>query len=130
MLVTVVSTQKLWGENRSIFCGHAVEVHHASIRRGGYSSQHRHRAKANDFYVVSGELEILVYTDKGHVIPLERHVLKAGQKMTTPPNLWHRFNALTDVELIETYWLHTIDPADIDRHDVGGLREDADAKQT
>jgi len=39
----------------------------------------------------------------------------AGQGLTMPVGEWHQFHAVTDVELIETYWLNAIDPDDIER---------------
>ena len=41
--------------------------------------------------------------------------LQAGWHFSLPPGHWHRFRAITDVELIETYWLPSIDPDDIQR---------------
>jgi len=41
--------------------------------------------------------------------------LMAGQGLTMPVGEWHQFHAVTDVELIETYWLNAIDPDDIER---------------
>jgi len=116
---TPTVTDKLWGKTRCIQFGNHIEIWHASIRKGGYSSKHCHTKKFNDFYVVSGELEVEFYLTKDAAVPYKIALLKAGQRLTTDLNEWHRFRALTDVELIENYW-NTIDPTDIERHDEGG----------
>lgn len=115
-------TIKPWGVTTQVFLGRAAEVHVASIRRGGHSSQHQHRSKANDFFVISGRLEILVYNERGDVTPFIAYVLTDGQRLTIPAGVWHRFNALEDTELIETYWLDDIGSDDIVRYDEGGLK--------
>lgn len=101
---------KDWGVVRYIHRGPHTEVHHTSIRKGGVSSvgaMHRHLAKHNDFYVVLGCL--FIHTG-GSV-----RTLHAGEHCSIPPGVWHRFEALTDVELIEIYYLSPIDTGDIER---------------
>lgn len=113
---TTVEVDKLWGGTRCVHRDGSHEVHHASIRKGGYSSRHSHRTKANLFYVLSGTLLVHRYD------PDEAPVtLTAGQRYTVPSNRDHRFEALTDVELIEVYWVDDLDPDDIVRLDVGGI---------
>jgi len=101
---------KPWGVVREIHRSPAVVVHHASIRSGGRSSKgdwHRHPCGVNDFYVVSGKLEVEVEH--------QQHLLGPGMILSVGPGEWHRFHALSDVELIETYTLPVVDPADIER---------------
>lgn len=115
------ATEKPWGKTRRIYLDHGVEIWHASIDKGGFSSRHHHRSKVNDFYVVSGELAVLTY--EGDMARVKAcHTLKAGDKLSLGPGEWHRFQALTDVELIEIYWLLDIDAEDIVRSDTGGKR--------
>ena len=100
--------EKPWGVTRCIHRSAACEVWHASIRKGGKSSFHRHEHKANDFYVLFGTLKIEIGLNAG----VE---LFSGGRYSLTPGRVHKFTALTDVELIETYWLPPIDPNDIER---------------
>lgn len=104
--------EKAWGITRCVHKSAACEVWHASIRAGGESSLHYHVHKANDFYVLTGSLEIQLEAlgDKFTTIAT------AGECFSIPPLTLHRFHATTHVELIETYWLPPIDPEDIERH--------------
>jgi mannose-6-phosphate isomerase-like protein (cupin superfamily) len=111
----VPAVEKIWGETRCIRRDRAHEVHHASILMGGYSSRHHHR-KLNLFYVISGTLEVHRYDPDEHPV-----VLTAGMAYTVESGRAHRFNAITDVELLEIYWMDDLDPEDIVRVDVGGL---------
>lgn len=120
-IVPVLS--KLWGTNRCIFADVNLEVHHAHILKGGYSSRHHHKIKANDFYVLEGSLRVLVYNNDGSVASTV--VLDAGMQFAIPAGVEHRFEAITDVELIETYWT-SLDPSDIVRADEGGLKPNTD----
>lgn len=120
-VITPVASNKPWGVARWTHVGPIVEVMHASIRRGGYSSRHRHNRKFNDFYVLSGMLNISFYEIGTAVAPHNVVTLSPGQRLTVLPGVWHRFDALTDVELMETYWAD-VSPGegDIERVDVGG----------
>lgn len=112
-------TRKLWGMTRCIHKDKHGELHHASIEAGGYSSRHHHRTKHNLFYVLSGEL--LVHRYDPDTLPVTLH---AGEACTVPAGRDHRFEARTEVELIELYWPlpgHELDPDDIVRVDIGGL---------
>jgi mannose-6-phosphate isomerase-like protein (cupin superfamily) len=120
-----VALEKSWGTNRGLERSHAFEVHHASIRAGGYSSQHCHRDKSNAFYVVRGELLVHFYRQRGDQDPCATVRLTAGQKLVCGRGEWHRFEAVTDVELVEWYWTDAVDPSDIERHDQGGMRVQA-----
>jgi mannose-6-phosphate isomerase-like protein (cupin superfamily) len=113
------TVEKSWGVTRPLRYGERDELHHASIKKGGYSSRHRHVGKENYFYVLSGTLYIQRYD------PDYRPVrLTAGMAYVSPAGEWHRFYATTDVELIEYYWNadgNPIDPDDIERLDMGGI---------
>lgn len=115
--------KKLWGTTYCLSQGprvseSKVEVWHASIVKGGYSSRHRHLKKANVFIVISGAINI----------ELEGPMCKmAGdQPLLVPAGMWHRFRAITDVELLEVYVAEegtVIDPDDIERQDEGGVED-------
>lgn len=109
--------EKPWGTNRLIYQGPYTEVWHASIKAGGVSSDgrmHKHALKNNDFYVVSGTLE--VSQEDGDF--LAGSTMRAGSQFSISAGRWHRFEAVTDVELIEVYHLPVIDPDDIERQAV------------
>ncbi len=110
---------KAWGRTRRVFLGHGAEIWHASIVPGGYSSQHRHRKNFNQFYVVGGELLVHFYLAKGDQQPHRTCELHRGDQLVVNPMEWHRFEAVTGVELIETYWV-SLGEEDIERYDVGG----------
>ncbi len=54
----VSSREKPWGFNRHLLSLPGLELHHASVEPGGYSSRHYHAHKDNHFYVVSGQLTV------------------------------------------------------------------------
>lgn len=91
--------EKPWGVTRCIHSSRHSEVWHASIRQGGASSVHRHRHNANEFYVVQGWLMVR-YPDER-----SERLLYPGDTLCIVPGVWHQFRAITNVELIETYYL-------------------------
>lgn len=112
---------KPWGNTRCIMRDETHEVWHASILEGGYSSRHYHERKINEFYVVSGRLLVHVWDDPNDEAPKMTHVVVAGQRLCIDDHVWHGFEALTDVELLEIYHAH-LKGEDIVRHDTGGLK--------
>lgn len=115
----VDDVEKPWGTVRHVTREQGFELHHASISAGGFSSRHRHVAKHNHFYVVSGHLIVELYAGPDVVELTAANSMHEGEHCTVPAGYWHRFRAVTDVELIETYWC-AVRPDDIDRADVGG----------
>ncbi len=113
---------KVWGETRNTFRDKTHEVWHASITAGGFSSVHYHKHKTNHFYVASGTLLVRVYPD-GPQAPGRAFLLGAGASITVEPGVWHRFEAVSAVELVETYWAGLEDGYDIVRHDDGGVKK-------
>jgi len=99
---------KPWGKTRLLHLSAVTEVWHASIKAGGRSSWHRHERKHNAFHVVSGELRV-------HAEPDSCYHAQAGQSVVILAGRRHQFEAISDVELIETYWIDSVDPADIIR---------------
>lgn len=117
----VPSQSKPWGRTRQIFRDETHEVWHASIWEGGYSSRHFHERKNNEFYVVSGTLVVKLFDDPHDALPREVITLGPGQRCVVEDNVWHLFESVTAVELIETYFSH-LKGEDITRHDQGGLK--------
>lgn len=112
---------KLWGENRHVFAGSDFSIHHATIKAGGFSSRHCHECKYNLFYVVGGRLLVHFYATPEETEPCRVAGMGPGDRMVMAPGDWHRFEAETDVELVELYYVHIVE-ADIVRADEGGLK--------
>jgi len=123
--VTVDVLKKLWGENRHVYGSPTHSLHHALIFAGGFSSRHRHRCKANVFYVVRGELVVRTYSSRKDREGRPQ-TLRAGERVTVDAGVWHRFEAVTDVDLIELYFAAQSE-SDIERLDEGGPDLEKDA---
>lgn len=98
--MTPTPIDKPWGTTRRICQREGFELWHASIKAGGRSTDgklHRHNRHCNELYVVSGVIQ--VWFADGTVT-----VLDGGQNLWIAAGVWHRFNAITGVELIETYY--------------------------
>ena len=111
---------KAWGETTLLFNDQRVSFHFLNIKKGGYSSEHKHSNKTNLFYVIEGEL-LIKFWRKGNQV--DETILKTGESMIIPVHVWHQFQALKDCKCIEIYetglWT-----ADIERRAVGGLKND------
>jgi mannose-6-phosphate isomerase-like protein (cupin superfamily) len=107
---------KAWGKTEEIFSAGALSIHHLEIQAGGFSSEHRHRAKNNWFYILAGKLAITIWQPSSKA---DLTVLEVGQSTRIPAGAWHQFKALTDVQALELYWTE-LDTADIERRSEGG----------
>ena len=125
----MVKWGKVWGETTMLFWNQMASAHVLRIKRGGYSSVHRHARKHNYFYVVSGRLEIRVWPMADPVIGnrigkndlFDSTTLTAGDETTIPSGVWHQFRAIENTTAIEIYDIIGGDP-DIERLDHGGLK--------
>ena len=108
---------KIWGDTQNVFSNGIVSVHFLNILKGGYCSEHQHAQKTNQFFVISGELEISIWQDKKTI---DKTILRAGQSTIIPFGMWHKFVALTDVECIEIYEVK-FGGDDIERRTQGGI---------
>lgn len=114
---------KPWGKATTVLLDDRIQVDRLSIRKGGYSSNHLHKAKHNTFVVLSGVLEVVLYPDTDTE---SRVVLSASESMTVRRGILHKFEAKTDCEVVEYYLPangSAPDPADIVRHSESGLKE-------
>lgn len=120
----VSERDKPWGCNRHLLYLPNLELHHASILPGGYSSIHVHRSKVNHFYVTKGELTVEIFDTHEPMMKKQVLTLLEGQQLIVPAGTRHRFvNQSRDtVQLIETYWA-ALDHDDIVRDDVGGIQQ-------
>ncbi|MFQ5696866.1 MAG: cupin domain-containing protein [Myxococcota bacterium] len=69
-----------------------------SIRRGARLSLQFHRTKDESIYVLTGRLRLRLENDAGEI---ESHDLGPGESRRIAPGRRHRFEALSDTELIE-----------------------------
>jgi mannose-6-phosphate isomerase-like protein (cupin superfamily) len=121
---TIKELVKFWGTNRCIYSEKNFEVHHAQIVEGGFSSKHHHVYKVNNFYIVSGTLKVFLFDDTGKEVHCV--TLGTGTNFSVPPGVEHKFEAITNVDLIEIYWAN-LDPDDIVRVDIGGVKSNTNA---
>ena len=114
---------KVWGTTTLLFHRGNFEVHEIFAEKGGYCSQHYHQCKYNTFIVKSGRLKVSVFTKNTYGDLQTMHeditVLREGEELTIPPGVIHQFEALTDVEALEVYWVE-LQPTDIKRITQGG----------
>lgn len=107
---------KVWGETERILVTPFCEVHRISANAGARCSMHKHEHKTNVFYVLSGRLRIVV--EKADYALTDVTELGPHECMEVPPNEFHRFEALTDVDALEVYYPTPIG-GDIVRKDHG-----------
>jgi len=107
---------KVWGETEEIFNDGKVSVHHLWIKKGGYCSEHKHVKKSNLFYVISGQLEISIWREKG----VDKTIIGNGESSFVPPGVYHKFRAIYDTECLEIYEVR-LESNDIDRRTIGGV---------
>ena len=108
---------KVWGTTSSLFNKNNVEIHRLEGTKGGYSSEHKHRAKYNKFLVEAGSIEVVCW--KGAEGP-DRVVLHPGQSCTVSPGVFHQFKVIEDCVVYEIYWVDLRED-DIERRTVGGM---------
>jgi quercetin dioxygenase-like cupin family protein len=118
---------KVWGETDCIFSSESVSVHFLVIKKGGYSSKHRHVIKGNVFHVLRGSLVVREWSSDLPNAIVDETILRAGQKTLVGPTRWHQFEALEDSEIIEVYGAFLSEP-DIEREGHGGVACEAELK--
>lgn len=110
---------KIWGETEELYNNGVVSIHFLKIKKGGYCSEHYHRFKSNKFFIITGNLQIRIWTDDNNS---DDTVVWAGESCEIEPGYYHQFRALTDVECLEVYETRLREP-DIERRKKGGLAE-------
>ena len=109
---------KFWGSTRCFFENSSSEVHYIEANKGGYCSRHYHQNKWNRFIILEGMLKITIYKEGGEDVT----VLTDGMFSDVPPMVEHRFEAMENTKALEVYWTDELDPKDIVRQDVGGMK--------
>lgn len=120
-VIEATRQDKPWGHTRCVYRDMTHEIWHASIKAGGFSSRHYHDRKPNLFYVGAGTLLVHVYNNDKATIPLDTYTLGPGERVVIDDGVWHQFEAVTPVELVEVYWVY-LKGEDIVRADEGGLK--------
>lgn len=108
---------KTWGNTQSVLKNEYSEVNRIRTVAGGYCSKHRHRMKHNRFFVLSGQLMVVVFQETGLI---DQVIIGPDQHTSVPPGKWHMFISITDTVTLEAYW-GLLDTVDIDRESVGGV---------
>ena len=105
-------THKSWGEKWNIFQNDTCEVSVLELNPNRRCSWHRHQAKYNLFFVLSGE--IWIKTSEGLA------QVKEKQSFTTRPGEWHEFQTADQPAIvIETMYVK-YESEDIERETIGG----------
>jgi len=97
--------EKKWGTDIDVFHRDNLSIHQIIINKGEGCSEHKHFHKYNRFIVISGILEITIWTRKEQGI--RTFIIgpsKDYAKFDVFPGVWHRFKALEDTIAIEIYW--------------------------
>lgn len=108
---------KLWGTTQLVFAWNGTESHALFINTGGFSSNHDHK-KWNRFVLLQGKLAVVLINNGIE----DQTILTPGQVTDVPPGVLHRFEALEDCIVLESYWT-VLEAGDIDRHGTqGGMK--------
>lgn len=113
--------QKCWGLTRCIFANEHHSLHELMVVAGFQCSKHRHRERANSFYVDSGRIQVALFNSSG--LHFKTHSLGPGQTLEVPSGLTHRFKVIESGRVFETYWPDrggVVRLDDIERFDTGG----------
>lgn len=114
---------KAWGLTWPVFIGKGVEVHRLNMCPGGFSSEHRHRVKTNDFYLLSGSVTIRVGLGGGQ---WQEFKMPSGRTaLMVEAGDWHQLVAGPEgCELLEVvFWQANVEEPkgeDIERRTEGG----------
>ena len=116
---------KVWGWTKPLYFGNNTELHEVMIRKDGYCSRHSHTHKANQFYVFTGKLKVIIWKDYGTDTLEDVTILGPGESCVVPPGDEHRFIALEDTHALEIYYVQ-LSASDIVRKDHGGVYQYAE----
>ncbi len=124
------TTEKPWGEASPLYDDQYVEISRIVVRRGGYSSRHKHLHKNNAFLVVRGRLSLTCFNENGST----RRILSPRDGIcTVDKGVEHRFEALEENTIAYEFYYgehgRAIDLADIVRCDGGGIAQDLDRER-
>ena len=114
---------KCWGKVQHIFANPSAAVSKPQVEPGWMCSRHYHRDRYNMFAVTSGAIAVEEWQYGVKALTL----LGAGEVLTVPPGVLHRFRVWRRGNLTEVYWPKdsncVCDINDIVRLDTGGPDE-------
>jgi quercetin dioxygenase-like cupin family protein len=73
------------------------QINHLTIKKGNSFGGHYHKYKKELFYLVKGEIEILIISDKGG----QKVGMKPGDALLIEPYDEHTIRAIEDSEIVE-----------------------------
>ena len=115
-----VTDNKIWGFTELMFGTSRYSKHFLTINENSFCSLHYHKRRANEFHILSGKLEILVFYGP----MFEKHILTSGNKLSIPSHVPHIFFAHEKTTATEEYFSdrgdYIIEDSDIIRILPGG----------
>lgn len=111
-------TRKSWGIKNNLFQNDLCEVSILELEPDQRCSWHSHRAKSNQFYVISGTLYVKLIDGTTEV--------EAGQIFTTRPGEMHEFQTRLMPTMVQEIMYVQYDAEDIDRKNRGGKLNQSD----
>jgi mannose-6-phosphate isomerase-like protein (cupin superfamily) len=114
---------KVWGSVRHCFSDAGAAVSVLWTVAGAYCSRHSHADRVNRFVVVSGEIAIETFNERGDQVE-KYEVLRQGDMLDVPAGVVHRFTVIEPGVVVEVYFPAregvTVRADDIKRLDYGG----------
>lgn len=109
---------KVWGTRTRIFANKNIAVDFLNLKKNSHCSFHVHKNKYNRFYVLSGQLDLII--DNQNII------LHPKQEIDILPNQVHQFKLISDCTVIEISWnpKGELKESDIIRFVKGGISFD------
>lgn len=115
---------KPWGTAKPVYRDNNVETVLIDVLPGGFSSEHMHKDKSNQFIVLSGFLWVMSWDDEGNEIGSTP--LGVGDSTFIPAGTWHKFDTVAGCVALEIYRTPAgivLRPDDIIRRKENGRRE-------
>lgn len=109
----------MWGQTSCLFQRPNFSLHLLEIRAGGFCSEHKHERKLNHFTVISGRLEVRVWTTDDAKPDVT--AIGAGESTFVPVGVFHQFYAPLDTVCLEIYEAAPVEE-DIERRNTGGVK--------
>ena len=115
---------KVWGSVWHVFSSPFASFSYLEVKEGTRCSIHKHRQRANQFFVLEGSILVERFDPDNFAEPLDDFVLTEGFVYTVPSEIWHRFKVMRSGRVIEIYFPDREGAVcrmdDIERFDVGG----------
>lgn len=100
---------KPWGKEDVIEVNEQYMFKRLEMHAGHQCSLQRHHNKKETFYLLSGEMELIIEDATGTLVPIQ---IKPGQSYTINPMVKHRMRAITNIVYFECSTPH---PDDVER---------------